>query len=357
MFQFAIAHRTLRFTFSAGTSRGVLTEKPSWYIRVSPKGKPDVFGIGECSILPKLAPDDRDDFGDRLREYCYLMMEQNEHGKIYTLPGIDDFPSITIGLEMAMWDLLNGGERRVFDNPFTEGRALPINGLVWMGDRAYMLEQVKEKLTKGFRCIKIKVGAIDFEEECALLAYIRELYPEDQVTIRVDANGAFTEDDVFSKLNALSKYGLHSIEQPIRQGQFRLMKSVCATSPIRIALDEELIGINNPEQRKAMLADLRPHYLVLKPTLLGGFQSSMSWIKTASAMGIGWWITSALESNVGLNAIAQFTSEFEPDMPQGLGTGQLFENNIPSPLSVQNGEVSYRADQPWDFGGLDFQEI
>lgn len=357
MLRFAIAHHTLRFRFEAGTSRGILRTKPSWFVKVWLEGQPERFGIGECSILPKLAIDDRADFAERLKGYCQLLMDENGPDKIYSLPGIDAFPSIITGLEMAIWDMLNGGVRHTFVNGFSEGDPLEINGLVWMGDRDFMLEQIREKIARGFRCIKLKVGAIDFEQECALLAYIREHYTSEQITIRVDANGAFSEADVLPKLHKLAAYELHSIEQPVRAGQYKLMQEVCAKSPLRVALDEELINIHSLEQRQTMLTKVRPHYIVLKPSLIGGFQSSTHWIKTASALGMGWWITSALESDVGLNAIAHFTAELKPDMPQGLGTGQLFENNIPSPLEVANGYLRSVVGKNWDFSQLEFEVV
>jgi o-succinylbenzoate synthase len=349
---------TLQFKFDAGTSRGVLRQKNTWYLLLNDTNRPGITGIGECGPLAGLSPDDRPDFEQHLTALCYTLnkLELPEHVEPEQLarelvPA--EFPAIRFGLETALYDLLQGGTRIIFNNSFSQGKqAIPINGLIWMGDKAFMLKQIQEKLAQGYSCIKIKIGAIDFEEECRLLAYIRERFSASEITLRVDANGAFSPQKAQQYLERLAHYDLHSIEQPIKAGQWTQMNVLCAQTPLPIALDEELIGINNIEEKAELLDTINPQYIILKPTLVGGMGGCREWIHLAEARNIPWWITSALESNIGLNAISQFTAEFSPVLPQGLGTGQLYHNNIAAPLQISGGELHYNASQGWDLSPI-----
>lgn len=339
----------LNFKFDAGTSRGVLRRKDTYFMLISDPDQPDKFGIGECGPLPGLSVDNLPAIENALAKTAASVMEYGLPCHIAEISTWVNklieasWPAIRFGLETAALDYLQGG--RGFC-------PIPINGLIWMGDRAFMKKQIDEKLAAGFRCIKMKIGAIDFEAELGLLAYIRQRYDKNTITLRVDANGAFAPDEALAKLQALAKYHLHSIEQPIAPGQPEMMRELCAKSPLAIALDEELISIYELSAKKTLLEEIRPQYIILKPTLLGGLQATREWIELAEQQRIGWWITSALESNVGLNAIAQFTDSFDVDMPQGLGTGQLYHNNITSPLYISEGSLKYDPKGVWDFGEL-----
>ncbi len=349
---------TLQFKFDAGTSRGVLREKNTWFLLLRQSGQAEVVGIGECGPLKGLSPDDRPDFEDQLTALCNALQQM----ELPVMPSPEQlarelvpvqFPAIRFGLETALYDLQNGGRREIFTNTFSQGKeAIPINGLIWMGDKNFMLQQINDKLAQGYTCIKMKIGAIDFEEECRLLGYIRERYSASQVTLRVDANGAFTPEDALSRLEQLARYDIHSIEQPIKAGQWQQMANLCAQTPLPIALDEELIGVHAPEQKAFLLDEIKPQYIILKPTLVGGMGGCREWIQLAEVRNIPWWITSALEANIGLNAISQFTAEFKPALPQGLGTGQLYHNNIPAPLHISRGELHYNTTQDWDLNAL-----
>lgn len=337
---------TLQFRFEAGTSRGTLTEKTSWILKVTDSEQPGSIGLGECGPLKGLSIDDIPDFEDRLASICRLFNQLDLEVFPFNLPIILDqvipqeLPSIRFGIEMALLDSMNGGKHVLYDNSFSKGqKSIPINGLIWMGSADFMYQQLEEKLAAGFTTLKMKVGAIDFEQECKILESIRSRFDADQITLRVDANGAFKENDVLEKLQRLSQYQLHSIEQPIRQGQLELMKKVVAESLVPVALDEELIGISNYKDKFNLLKQINPPYIILKPTLLGGFRHCDEWIEIATRLNIGWWITSALESNIGLNAIAQYTAKFNNSLPQGLGTGQLYHNNFESPLVIRDGQL------------------
>ena len=259
-------------------------------------------------------------------------------------------------METALLDWRHGGRRVVYPSDFADGkRGITINGLIWMGDKRTMAARIEEKLAAGFSCIKLKIGAIDFDDECDLLAFIRSRYGRDTIELRVDANGAFAPDRALEYLKRLSDYDLHSIEQPIRAGQWEAMARLCETSPLPIALDEELIGVNGATEKRVLLETVAPQYVVLKPSLVGGFTGTQEWIDAARVAGAGWWITSALESNVGLNAIAQFTATLPVEMPQGLGTGALYTNNIPSPLEQVGEQLLYNPAKEWDFSGLSWR--
>jgi o-succinylbenzoate synthase len=344
----------LNFKFEAGTSRGILRQKDTWFIKIWDKENPLLMGRGECGPLKGLSIDDRNDFEEKLEEVCrainQLKSDELTHADFADLFQLKNFPSILFGLETAMLDLMNGGKMKIFQTPFSSGKtSIPVNGLVWMGDKDFMQRQIEEKISEGYTCIKMKIGAIDFDAECSMLHDLRKKYAEDKITLRLDANGAFEPADALQKLKVLSKYHIHSIEQPIRQGQEERMKELCKNSPVHIALDEELIGKFLYEEKESLLKKIQPAYIILKPSLLGGFKACHEWIAIAEYLNIGWWITSALESNIGLNAIAQFAATFSPSIPQGLGTGKLYHNNIESPLVIIKGSLKYDPDKKWDF--------
>jgi o-succinylbenzoate synthase len=327
-----IEERTLHFKQPAGTSRGVYTERRIWLVTVTDGS---AVGIGECAPLPKLSCDDIPNYAEVLRHFCD---EVERTGEI-PYEALRDYPSMLFGLETAFTH---------FNTPFSRGEVgIPINGLVWMGTFDEMRERIEQKLEQGFRCVKLKIGAIDFDAELELIKQIRGRFSHHEVELRVDANGAFRFDEALYKLELLSQYALHSIEQPIKAGQWANMAELCRESPLPIALDEELIGVNDPEQKRQMLNIIKPRYIILKPSLHGGMMGVREWVDTARDMGIGSWITSALESNIGLNAIAQLCSDIYGDaikMPQGLGTGQLFTDNIPMPLEIR-GDQLWRSEQ------------
>jgi o-succinylbenzoate synthase len=332
----------LNFKRPSGTSRGVMTEKETWFIILEKDGK---RGIGECGILRSLSIDDHPDYEMKLSWACANI----DLGEEVLWEALTEFPSIQFGLETAFRSLEGKTPYLLFPSEFTDGKKnIPINGLVWMGDEAYMKQQIEEKLYQGFNCIKLKIGAIDFQQELDLLAFIRQHFSPEEIEIRVDANGAFTADEALRKLNQLSVYQIHSIEQPIKQGQADTMAKLCEAAPFPIALDEELIGIFDKENKEALLQKVKPQYIILKPSLVGGFRGTKEWIDIAERLNIGWWITSALESNIGLNAIAQWTYLQKNPMPQGLGTGALYTNNFNSPLEVKNGELTYNPSINWN---------
>ena len=337
MYKASYKKYVLEFKNPSGTSRGVLTEKPTWFIRIWNDESPYVVGVGECSTLKGLSIDDVENYEETLNEVC-----RNIDEYISDLSKLSAFPSICFGVETALLDLKGGGKRILFSSAFTDGyEGIPINGLIWMGNIGYMKEQLRNKVEEGFRCIKIKVGAIEFEEELKFINNLRKDYPENYFEIRLDANGAFGSDEVKEKLRRLSKHKIHSIEQPIRQGNRALMVELCKESPIPIALDEELIGINSYEEKEQLVSSIQPQYLILKPSLLGGIKQCEEWIEIANKYNVGWWITSALESNIGLNAIAQWVFMLNSKLPQGLGTGQLYTNNIASPLLIEDSKLWY----------------
>lgn len=349
MLQARYIKHNLIFRQAAGTSRGVLNEKESWFLIIKNDERPEVSGIGECSLIPGLSPDPRSDFEQELASLCQNIQAY----KNWTVLRGSIFPSIRFGLETALLDLETGGRNLLFENDFSAGKTgIPINGLVWMGTQEFMKKQIIEKIEAGFNCIKIKVGAINFDEEISLLSLIRKHFTLSEITIRLDANGAFAAEDVLEKLNRLSAFNIHSIEQPVKQGQYELMAHICHKSPIPIALDEELIGVHGGDRKTKLLNVINPQFIILKPSLLGGFKESDEWIAIAEKQSIGWWNTSALESNVGLNAIAQWTAEKSPELPQGLGTGQLYTNNIESPLTIRNGHLFYDSPKKWEMQHL-----
>jgi o-succinylbenzoate synthase len=348
MLKASFKKHTFHFKQPGGTSRGVLTSKDSWYIVLSDSDNPEKTGIGECSIIRGLSIDDRTDFEEKLKNII-----RDIHG-LNSIHHIDlnEFPSIRFGLETAFRDLEMGGNRILFPSTFVNGQqGIPINGLIWMGEYDFMQEQIIQKIESGFRCLKLKIGAINFSDEIDLLRMIRKNFSDRELELRVDANGAFSPEEALEKLKILSAYRLHSIEQPIRQGQWKEMAELCAETPLPIALDEELIGFRD-DQIADMLDTIKPQFIILKPSLLGGWKRSELVISEVEKRGIGWWVTSALEGNVGLNAISQWTATLNNDMPQGLGTGQLFSNNIPSPLYIENAELYFDKNKQWDLNQI-----
>ena len=323
--------RTFHFKRPSGTSRGVLTEKHAWFIEVWEEKEPSIIGIGECSIIPGLSPDfvAFESYEEKLSEVCDDLSTD-----------LQEWPSILFGVECALLDLKNGGRGSYFENAFSRGeQKIPINGLIWMGSEEFMQTQVEEKIAAGFSVIKMKIGAIDFETEFKILKSIREKFSKEQLTLRVDANGAFSPEEAMTKLRRLAELDIHSIEQPIKKGQYIVMNQLCTYSPLDIALDEELIGINSTASKIELLDSIKPPFIILKPSLHGGISGCKEWIQLAEERNIAWWITSALESNVGLNAICQFVGEYKNDLPQGLGTGSLYTDNIESDLVVENGMI------------------
>lgn len=332
----------LDFNFTAITSRQSMTQKETFYVIVSDSSHPDVYGVGECAVFRGLGSDDTPQYESKLDKICRNI------GRVR----VDDVKesSIRFGLETAFLDLARGGTRNIFDATQwqTGAQAIPINGLVWMGDFDTMLARIDSKVKQGYKCIKIKIGGIDFDRELKLLEYVRECHGQSQLTLRLDANGSMSPRDALRKLERLARYDIHSIEQPIMPGQRSAMRDISRNSPIPIALDEELIGNMDYDTRCRLLDTIMPDYIILKPSLHGGFKTCDGWITDASEREIGWWATSALESNIGLNAIAQWTASKNVTMPQGLGTGALYSNNISSPLAVEQAALVNRPAEKWD---------
>lgn len=334
MYSIKITPRTFHFQHPAGTSRGIYTERKSWMLEMTNDDLPGRKGIGECAPLPELSCDDIPEYEKTLRAVC----DRFEQEGAIDYPMMRPYPSMLFGLETALLNLQSGSDI-LFDNDFSRGKVgITINGLVWMGDYDTMLRRIEEKLQQGFHCIKLKIGAIEFEKELDMVKRIRERFSHHEVQLRVDANGGFTFDEALYKLELLAQYAIHSIEQPIKAKQWGYMAELCRESPLPIALDEELIGINIPEMKAHVLNIIKPAYIVLKPSLHGGMKGVREWVDIANRQGIRSWITSALESNVGLNAVAQLAADIYGTsgiMPQGLGTGQLFTDNIPMRLEVK----------------------
>lgn len=322
----------LNFKFEARTSRASMTYKDTYFIKVWHSEHPEIIGLGECALFKGLSKEDDDTYEQKLNELCQnpqSVAPQNS--------------SIRFGFETAMADLNNGGLGIIRPNcQWIKGNVgIPINGLVWMGDKDLMAQRIEQKLAEGFKCLKLKIGGIDFNDEVALIKYIRQRFSADTLELRLDANGAFTPNNALNRLDALSKFGIHSLEQPIKAGQLEAMANICSNSPIKIALDEELIGDTSTEFKTEMLNFVHPQYIILKPALCGGLSGADNWINAAEKLNIAWWATSALESNIGLNAIAQWVSNKHTSMYQGLGTGELYHNNIESPITRNGSKLYY----------------
>ena len=338
----------LDFKQPSGTSRGVMTHKETWFIIIENNQKK---GVGECGILRGLSCDDRPDYEEKLAWTC-----ANIHLGVDQLwEALIEFPSIQFGVEMAFQSLASENPFLLFPSSFTDGqKSIPINGLIWMGNEAFMKQQIEVKLAEGFHCLKLKIGAIDFDEELKLLGYIRQNFTPEEVEIRVDANGAFNKREALNKLNQLSGFKLHSIEQPIQKNNTDSMSELCKSTPIPIALDEELIGVFSLEDKEQLLLKIIPQYIILKPSFVGGFRGTNEWILLAEKYNIKWWITSALESNIGLNAIAQWTFLKDNLMPQGLGTGALYTNNFECQLEVSKGQLWFNNVKEFHFDFIEY---
>ena len=337
---------TLKFKQPAGTSRGVLRTKKTYFLIIKQENK---IGIGEANLFKGLSSDDKPDYEKKMQ----WLVHNIQLPKSDILEYLKDYSSLIFGWEQALKSLENKKPYLLYPSDFTNGtKNIPINGLIWMGSKKFMFEQIKNKIASGFKVIKLKIGAINFGDELDLLKYIRQQFTADEIEIRVDANGAFAPDTALEKLKRLSDFDLHSIEQPIRAGQIEKMTQLCQKTPIPIALDEELIGYNYHFDKQSFLAMIKPHYIILKPALHGGFSGTKSWIKAAENNHTGWWITSALESNIGLNAIAQFTYQLKVQMPQGLGTGGLFTNNFDSPLFIKQGHLNFDPNRSFNYKNL-----
>ena len=338
----------LEFKQASGTSRGVLKTKETWFLKLRHNNKK---GIGECGLFRGLSIDDRPDYEDKLKWVCKNINIGLEH----LLDELVEFPSIQFGLEMAFKSLESKDQFELFPSKFTRSDdSIPINGLIWMGSEAFMKQQLESKIAAGFNCIKMKIGAIDFQTEIELIKSIRKSFSSKDIEIRVDANGAFSPLEALEKLEVLAALDLHSIEQPIRQGQINEMARLCELTPLPIALDEELIGVFSVTKKTELLQTINPQFIILKPSLIGGFNGCDDWIKLAEENQVGWWITSALESNIGLSAIAQYTYKKKSRLPQGLGTGALFTNNLDSPLQVKCGTLGYSKGINWNLEKIQY---
>jgi o-succinylbenzoate synthase len=341
--------RTLFFKQPAATSRGVLTQKEVFYLTLFEKENPSKKGIGEIAPVPNLSPD----AAPGLEEIINELVQKINNGEEVFGNELAGFPAVWFGYETALKGLETHSPVLLYPSEFTKGeKGIPVNGLIWMGTKDFMVRQVEEKLAAGFTCLKLKIGAIDFDTEMDILRSIRNRFPAELLEIRVDANGAFSSENAITILEKLAIFELHSIEQPIRAGQINEMKKLCAETPLSIALDEELTGITDIENKKRLLDEIKPQYIILKPTLVGGIKASEEWILLARERGIGWWATSALESNIGLNAIAQWTATLATTNFQGLGTGALFSNNIESPLYISRGNIRYNSNKNWNLQSL-----
>lgn len=352
----------LEFNFDARTSRGAMKERVSWFVKLWEESNPDVFGLGESAPLPGLSKESLEDVETELTALLKKVnaMSSSLPESLDTMDDLNHFINTTWGvkhsanrmaIESAILDLFHGGKRTLFKTNFVEGSAIAINGLIWMGGLDRMLQQIDIKIRDGFRCIKLKVGGHDFEKECDILQYVRRKYFRDNIEVRLDANGAFKPEDALYKLNLLARFTIHSIEQPIKPGN-PFMEELCAKSPIPIALDEELLGIDTVNDKRNLLHRVKPNYIIIKPSLHGGLYGTHEWIEVAEECNVGWWLTSSLESSIGLNAIAQFASTYPIKLPQGLGTGTIYTNNFPSPLEVKNAALSYNPRLEWDLRHL-----
>ena len=341
-----IAH-PLIFIRPAGTSRGVLEQKPCWFIRLT--SEDGTTGIGEVSYIPGISVEDQEEMDIKLDHICKLI----SRGEMDPLQPLPSMPGVQFALETAVRDMETGGKRILYRSPFTEGQAgIPTNGLIWMGAKPFMISQIRDKMQLGFKVLKLKVGSLEFSDELEMVRWIRSEFGAGDLEIRLDANGAWKPDEAGEKMERFARSGIHSIEQPIAPGQLEDLARLCRDSAIPVALDEELIGISDPVERSALLGQVRPAYVILKPGLLGGFSVVSHWISLAETLRTGWWITSALESNIGLNAIAQWTWQLGVTRHQGLGTGALYTNNIASPLVCSGEQLWFRPENRWDLNSI-----
>jgi o-succinylbenzoate synthase len=345
---------TLEPRFELGTSKGTINARTVWYLIAWHRERPEVKGIGEAALFPGHSREFPADVRTKLLDLC----EDTSNWEQRLTADLVDVPSVRFAVEQCMRDLDAGGTKQLFPSDFTLGReGIPINGLVWMGDKATMRQRIKEQIEAGNTCIKMKIGAIGIEDELELLKWVRSEHDADGLTLRVDANGAFDARNVMDVLHRLADLQIHSIEQPIPAGLHESMAEICERSPLPIALDEELIGMGHPDLKRDLLDSVKPLYIVIKPSLVGGWTATQEWIEHAEARGIGWWISSALESSIGLNAISQYTATLNVTLPQGLGTGRVYRNNIPSPLVAEKGLIHYRPELEWDLTSLPGWEL
>ncbi len=341
---------TLTPRFPLGTSKGEIKERTVWYLIAWDSNRPQLRGIGEAALFPGHSKEFPADVRTKLLELC----RDTSNWQQRLTGDLVQVPSVRFAVEQCLKDLAASGSKVLFPSDFTIGRqGIPINGLVWMGDKLTMRERIKAQIANGNRCVKMKIGAIGIEDELELLGEVRKQFNSKELTLRVDANGAFTHSNVVPVLERLAELEVESIEQPIAPGLYEVMAELCAETPLPIALDEDLIGLNTRLAKKELLENVRPQHIVIKPSLVGGWASAQEWIDLAKERNIGWWITSALESSIGLNAIAQWTATLKPDVPQGLGTGSVYTDNIPSPLNVLNGELLYSPEIAWDLHRLE----
>lgn len=350
MIKAAFCKYNLIFHQKAVTSREVMTSKETYFVKVWDSENPNIVGIGECALFHGLSHEDSDDYENMLANACRDISN-------YKSSDYNGYSSIVFGIETAIQDLKHNGDRVIFPSEWIRGfNDIKINGLIWMGTFEQMFNRINDKLHAGFHCLKLKIGGIDFEKEIELIKYIRSKFAPDILELRLDANGAFSPDNALIKLDQLSKHSIHSIEQPIKSGQWEAMSKLCQNSPIPIALDEELIGVSGLRQKDSLLNEINPQYIILKPALCGGFSGADEWISLANKYNINWWATSALESNIGLNAIAQWISTYETTLPQGLGTGQLYSNNFSSPLVQERDVLHYNPSLQWSIPTLNWIE-
>ncbi len=341
--------RTLTPNFELGTSKGPITARTVWYLIAWDSARPEIQGIGEAALFPGHSKEYPSDVKVKLIELC----ERTDNWEQRLTADLVDVPSVRFAVEQCLCDLEAGGTKTLFPSDFTIGRkAIPINGLVWMGDKATMKQRIREQIDGGYTTVKMKIGAIGIEDELELLGAVRNDFSANDLTLRVDANGAFSAKQAPDILKRLADLHVHSIEQPVSAGLYEIMADLCASTPIPIALDEDLIGLNTRDAKVDLLENVKPQYIVIKPSLVGGWKATQEWIDLAKAHNIGWWITSALESSVGLNAIAQYTATLNVTMAQGLGTGKVYSNNIPSPLRAERGFLKYRPEEAWDLSSI-----
>ena len=342
--------RTLNPRFELGTSKGPIHARTVWYLIAWDEEAPELKGIGEAALFPGHSKEFPADVKLKLTELC----ERTDNWAQRMITDLVDVPSVRFAVEQCLRDLDAGGTKTLFPSEFTLGRSgIPINGLVWMGDKSTMKQRIREQIEGGCSTVKMKIGAIGIDDELALLKGVRQEYNASDITLRVDANGAFNAQQAPDVLKRLAELEVHSIEQPVPPGLFEVMEELCATTPVPIALDEDLIGLNTRDAKVDLLDNVKPHWIVIKPSLVGGWGATHEWIELAKARGIGWWITSALESSIGLNAVAQFTATLNVSIAQGLGTGKVYTNNIPSPLLAEKGLLRYRPEEAWDLSMLD----
>ena len=342
--------RTLNPRFELGTSKGPIHARTVWYLIAWDEEAPELKGIGEAALFPGHSKEFPADVKLKLTELC----ERTDNWAQRMITDLVDVPSVRFAVEQCLRDLDAGGTKTLFPSEFTLGRSgIPINGLVWMGDKSTMKQRIREQIEGGCSTVKMKIGAIGLDDELALLKGVRQEYNASDITLRVDANGAFNAQQAPDVLKRLAELEVHSIEQPVPPGLFEVMEELCATTPVPIALDEDLIGLNTRDAKVDLLDNVKPHWIVIKPSLVGGWGATHEWIELAKARGIGWWITSALESSIGLNAVAQFTATLNVSIAQGLGTGKVYTNNIPSPLLAEKGLLRYRPEEAWDLSMLD----